>query len=257
MPTPKNEAPAPAPAEAEVAAQHDEGRPTDPAMAAKLSELEEREQKLIEREQAVALRAAEENLRQRENDVAAAELAMASRAGSARAGAARTDTLTAPVRSRRYSASEMPNEFHIPPEQMPEGMSYQWNNHTVLGQANPSYDSFMQMQGWEPVPAKRHPHLMPVGYDPDAPIVVKGQILVERPRELTLEALAEEKAKAFGEVQRKQEQLYGPAPDGQFQRARANGDNTGMVQVGKQIEPGQAIKPNYQYADAAAGPVVE
>lgn len=233
------------------------GRPTNAELDARRQALADREAALAEREREVELRIAEENLAQRERDLEAAEVKAAARPGSAREGNARTEPLTAPVRSRRYSASDMPNEFHIPDDQIPEGASYQWNNHTVFGQSNPSYDSFMQMQSWEPVPAKRHPHLMPPNTDPGAPIIVKGQILVERPRELTQEALTEEYHKAVGEVRRKEEQLYGPAPDGQFQRARANGDTAGMVQVQKAIEPGAPVKPNYQYGDGPAGPVVE
>ncbi len=144
----------------------------------------------------------------------------------------------------------MPSEFHIPKDQIPVGTSYQWNNYTVFGQNNPSYDSHMLMQGWRPVDSTRHPHLVPEGYK--GPLIVKGQVLMERPMELTLEARQEDYERAIGEVQRKEEQLYG-TPAGTMPRSRANGSND-FIQVNREVVPGAPTKSNYTY-DTGGQPV--
>lgn len=231
------------------------GRPSKADLDARTAALAEKEAALEAREQEVALKVAETNAAMRETEVIRAEADVsrvsAARSGSARSGEARSETITEPLRRRRYHGGEIPNEFHVPPEQIPDGISYQWNNYTVFGMQNPSYDSHMLMQGWRPVDASRHPHLVPEGHT--GPIIVKGQVLMERPMELTQEALEEDYQRAIGEVRRKEEQLYG-TPPGTLPRARANGTNE-FNKVIRTVEPGQPIKPNYQYVDTGGPPV--
>lgn len=224
------------------------GRPTIAELAAREQALTDKEKTLDEK--IAELTAAQENLQRLLEQVNGAARSTPIRAENIRSG-----TLTEPVRGRRYKGGEMPNEFHIPREDIPPGMSYQWNNHTVFGQENPSYSAHMEMQGWVPVPARRHPHLMPTNYDGNGPIIVKGQILVERPQELTQEALQEELDKARGEVRMKEEQLYGPAPEGQFQRAREDGTNE-FNRINREVVRGTPSPGNYQY-EGASGPVIE
>ena len=73
--------------------------------------------------------------------------------------------------------------------------------------------------GWEPVPADRHPELMPKGYK-GADIMRKGQILMERPEELTAEARMYERRAAAAQVRNKEAQLN-QAPDGTLTRDHA------------------------------------
>jgi hypothetical protein len=232
------------------------GRPTLAELDARKAEIEAREAELAQREAELELQAAEANLAQREIDLERRGLALAA-AGrtTARTGSIRSEDVTETVRGRRYKGgADMPNKFHIPKEQIPVGASYQWNNHSVFGQEQHSYSAFMAMQGWEPVPASRHPHLVPAGYD--GPIIIDGQILVERPIELTNEALQEDYDKARGEVRLKEEQLYG-TPQGQLPRARANGSNE-FNQVSKRVEAPEAELPrSYQYENTGGGAVIE
>lgn len=250
----------PAPA-AEPETKRNRGRPTIAEIEAREQAVKEQEEALALRERELELEVAERNADMRARDLERAEAAArqpppapvaAARSGGARTGDIRTETVTEPLRRRRYHGGEVPNEFHIPEDQIPDGISYQWNNYQVFGQNNPSYDAHMQMQGWVPVDASRHPHLMPAGHK--GPIIVKGQILMERPVELTREALQEDYDRAIGEVRAKEEQLYG-APPGTMPRQRANG-TAEFNSIKREIEPGTPIKPKYQYEDAA-GPVVE
>ena len=85
--------------------------------------------------------------------------------------------------------------------------------------------------GWEPVPASRHPSMMPDsgGYNT---IERKGMILMERPEEVTQEARIAEQRRARMQVRQKEEQLNS-APSGQF--GRNNKDNS-LVKVKKSYE---------------------
>lgn len=85
--------------------------------------------------------------------------------------------------------------FHISPAVIPDGWDYQWNPYTVMGEMQVSSQIAMAENGWRPVPAERHPGMfMPEGHK--GPVIRDGLILEERPMSLTLEARAEEKAKA-------------------------------------------------------------
>lgn len=187
------------------------GRPSSAELDARRAALDAREEDLRIKEAEAELAAAEANMAMREAQLAAKQVD-AGRSNGLRAGSIRSEDVTAPVRGRRFKGREnAPGKFDIAMEDIPDGMSYQWNNSTVFGKADPAMDSFMAMQGWEPVMAERHPHLMPPGYV--GPVIVDGQILVERPVELTNEALQEELDKARGEVRAKEDQLYGARPD--------------------------------------------
>lgn len=123
------------------------------------------------------------------------------------------------------------DQFFIPPEDIPDGWTYEWKTYTVLGQEKPAYQVQIARAGWEAVPASRHPGYMPHGYT-GGTIVRDGQVLMERPTEIVEQARATERRKARDQVRAKEIQL-GAAPDGQFAR-----DNKGtpLAQIGKTYE---------------------
>lgn len=236
------------------------GRPSNAALDARQAELDAREAALADRQRELELMAAEQNMAMREAELKAAEESIiAARSGTIRSQPLRSEgirdeEIRTPMRTRKFKGAEMPNKFDVAREDIPRGMSYQWNNHSIFGQEQHAYSAFMAQQGWEPVPASRHPHLMPPGYT--GPVIVDGQILMERPTELTLEALQEDLDRARGEVRLKEEQL-GAAPQGTMPRARANGSNE-FNQITKEVEIGSPTKPNYQYeVPGAGGAVIE
>jgi len=108
------------------------------------------------------------------------------------------------------------NEFYIDPRMVPDGWSYEWKRFTVLGAQDPGYQVQIAMKGWEPVPASRHPELMPDTYK-GTTIDRQGMVLMERPAVITAEANAREHRKATSQVRQKEEQLKG-APPGTFDR---------------------------------------
>ena len=74
------------------------------------------------------------------------------------------------------------------------------------GLEDPFYIASMREQGWEPVDPRRHPTWVPPGYD--KPHIIKGgQILMERPIELTNEARAEAKMLATKQIVEAEQRL--------------------------------------------------
>ncbi len=108
------------------------------------------------------------------------------------------------------------DKFYIDPKIIPDGWSYEYKMFTVLGKEDPSYQVQLRQNGWEPVPVSRHPELMPVGYEGNT-IIRDGQMLMERPLEITEERKQRDRRNAREQVQAKEEQL-GAAPAGTFER---------------------------------------
>ena len=124
----------------------------------------------------------------------------------------------APRRTRRRKATVVEDQFYIPLDEIPEGYSYEWKRYTVNGQEDPYYIAHMREQGWEPVDPKRHPNWVPPGYV--QPHIIKGgQILMERPIELTEEARSEQKTLAKRQV-REAEQRLGKNEPNEMARLR-------------------------------------
>lgn len=135
------------------------------------------------------------------------------------------------IRNHLGGLDEGTDEFFIDPRDIPPGWSYEWKRKTVLGQEDPAYMVSLARKGWEPVPASRHPHMMPEGYV-TASIERKGLILMERPLELTEEQRELDRRAAINQVRQKEQQLA-QAPSGQFERQ--NKDST-LVKVKKSYE---------------------
>lgn len=95
------------------------------------------------------------------------------------------------TRKRRSDA----DQFHIPPEIIPDGWDYQWVTFSVYGQEQTANLVSMQENGWTPVPADRHAGMfMPAEHK--GSIIRDGLMLVERPMALTIEARQEEHRKS-------------------------------------------------------------
>jgi hypothetical protein len=137
----------------------------------------------------------------------------------------------AELRDHGSLSTDGTDEFFIDPRVIPDGWSYEWKRHTTLGAQDPSYQVSLARSGWESVPAKRHPEMMPDHYT-GMTIERNGMILMERPKEITDEAKARDYRKARDQVRQKEAQLSG-APAGQFER-----DNKGtpLVNVKKGYE---------------------
>jgi len=138
----------------------------------------------------------------------------------------------AQIRNHLGDLDEGTDEFYIDLRLIPPGWTYEWKRRTLLNAEDPSYQVALAQKGWEPVPANRHPEMMPAG-SRSATIERKGMMLMERPKEITDEVSRIERKKAVMQVKGKEEQLSVPQ-QGQFAR-----DNKGnpLVSVKKGYEP--------------------
>ena len=145
------------------------------------------------------------------------------------------------MRTRKRKGGTLANPFELPPEMVADlnarGMDVEWKRETVNGAGDPSYDVWMREQGWEPVDSSRFPYFVADGHR--GPIRRGGQILMERPKELTEEARLEDRRAAMAQMRIKEEQL-GEAPAGTLPRQRANGTST--VSINTTIERGLPIE---------------
>ena len=125
------------------------------------------------------------------------------------------------------------DDFWVDANVIPDGWTYEWKRFTVYGQEDPSYQVALRRAGWEPVPASRHPEMMPIGYAGDDIILRKGMILMERPQEITDEIRAKDKKAARDQIRVKEAQLN-DAPAGQFERSNKDAP---LAKVKKAYEP--------------------
>jgi len=123
------------------------------------------------------------------------------------------------------------DEFFVEPGIIPDGWSYEWKTKTILGAEDPAHQVKLARDGWEAVPASRHPEMMPAGYK-GVEITRKGMVLMERPLEITEEMRALELRRARLQVRAKEEQLSASQP-GQFERSNKGND---LVKVKKSFE---------------------
>lgn len=138
-----------------------------------------------------------------------------------------------PARRRRRKSAINEDIFYIPMDEVPEGSSYEWKRWTVCGLEDPFYISTMRGQGWEPVDPKRHPNWVPSGYK--EPYIIKGgQILMERPIELTEEARAESRSLSKRQV-REAEQRLGLTPRDTATRDHASVRPQIVKEIGRMV----------------------
>lgn len=147
---------------------------------------------------------------------------------------------TEPRRQRLQKYGEGQDRFSIPRELIPAGTDLQWVVYEILGQPAPQERIKFERNGWRAVTADQFDRrfdgmFMPKGSKEE--IRVEGQVLMERPMELTMEAREEERQAALSAVgvqeRRLQSgQLDGVTLDTQHPTARANTRLTRTVEAG-------------------------
>lgn len=123
------------------------------------------------------------------------------------------------LRAHLGDIDEGTDDFYVDAESIPDGWTYEWKRHTVYGQEDPAYQVQLAREGWAPVPASRHPAMMPAGFK-EAVILRKGCILMECPTEIVMERRSIELRKARDQVRHKEAQIAG-TPEGTMTRDHA------------------------------------
>lgn len=129
---------------------------------------------------------------------------------------ARAERRAAEIRKHlKGDTSDGADRFWVDPAIIPDGWSYEWKRKTIWGKEDPAHEVELSRQGWEPVPASRHPQMMPKGNWQT--IERDGMILMERPKVLTDDVHRDNLKKARLQVKAKEAQLN-QAPEGTFER---------------------------------------
>jgi hypothetical protein len=148
-----------------------------------------------------------------EAPIAAAPARKQARDESPRERAARR---AAELREHSDTGSDGVDDFAIPKNAEPDGWTYGWKTKSVYGMENPAYQIQLAQEGWEPVPASRHPEMMPLN-STMATIERGGMILMECPTEIVNDRRSADIRRARNQVRVKEQQLS-TAPAGQFER---------------------------------------
>lgn len=120
------------------------------------------------------------------------------------------------------------NRFDVPVDEIPHGMSYEWKVKTVHGQEAREQMIAWRLNGWTPVPAGRHPNFSGEPLDSTAEIERGGQVLCERPIEVTRQAQQMDREAAADQVRTQMDRLAG--------RARETGSER-VTKVSRTYEP--------------------
>jgi hypothetical protein len=133
--------------------------------------------------------------------------------------------------------------FEIPQSMIPEGWSYQWNAVSIAGNSEIILDQnhMMHQNGWRPVPAERYAgSLVPKGATGN---IIRGQqMLMERPKELTEEARAEDLRNAAQLISDRNESLKltkvkDQLPEGMEMAGKYKGTGGGVrMQIDKSLD---------------------
>lgn len=134
--------------------------------------------------------------------------------------------------SRALPATDRESRLWIDPERIPPNMSYKFVRERVTGLHDKDNVSLALREGWRPVPAERHPEVAAIplpGEEPDKYVRSGGQLLMERPKEMT-EAEEEARREDHDDVLRsvgRDQQVEGehfhaarPVTQRRFQRAQ-------------------------------------
>lgn len=150
---------------------------------------------------------------------------------SARDAAARAAELMETV---DFGQSE--DKFKLPEGIEPDGWEYEWKTAQVLGREETMHQMHNSQTGWEPVPADRHPGLMPNGYH--GAVNRDGMVLMERPKIINDRVRRLEHERAVAQVQGRAEALQ-EAGAGKFEReAKGHGS---LVNLRTEYGPPMAI----------------
>jgi hypothetical protein len=132
---------------------------------------------------------------------------------------ARAARRAAEIRGHIGDMDQGVDEFFVDPSIIPEGWTYEWKRLSILGQEDATHQIHLARMGWEAVPARRHPGMMPASWTKGT-IERKGMILMERPTEVVEEARRIQNKAAKDQVRAKEAQIAG-APDGTMTRDHA------------------------------------
>lgn len=102
---------------------------------------------------------------------------------SRQAGSRAADTREAG--QRKAPETHYKSKLYVPKHKIPDGMTYSWVRESTLNEPDPDNMTDRMVRGWAPVPASRHPEMVPPplpGYEGMEVTVIRrgGLILCEK-----------------------------------------------------------------------------
>ena len=87
---------------------------------------------------------------------------------------------------RKRPETHFQSKLYVPKDKIPSGMTYAWVRESTLNEPDPDNMTDRMIRGWQPVPANRHPEMVPPplpGYEGMEVSVIRrgGLILCECP----------------------------------------------------------------------------
>jgi hypothetical protein len=112
------------------------------------------------------------------------------------------------------------DRFYVDPNSIPDGWTYNWKRFSSFELQDSANMIRVKREGWEAVPASRHPEMMPQGEPDNGMIMRDGLVLMECPTEIVRERQAIDLKRARDQVRYKEQQLSG-TPEGTMTRDHA------------------------------------
>jgi hypothetical protein len=134
-----------------------------------------------------------------------------------RAAAARR---AAELRGHLGDLDEGTDQLYVDPSTIPDGWTYNWKRYSAYEWEDTGNQLRVKREGWTPVPASRHPEMMPHNTDANSIIMRDGLVLMECPTEIVEERKRIEIKAARDQVRFKESQLSG-TPEGTMTRDHA------------------------------------
>lgn len=103
-------------------------------------------------------------------------MARQSRNAQSRAAESRESTM------RRRPETHFQSKLYVPADKIPVGMTYAWVRESTLNEPDPDNMTDRMIRGWSPVPASRHPEMVPPplpGYEGlEVTVIRRGGLLL-------------------------------------------------------------------------------
>ena len=103
-------------------------------------------------------------------------MARVSRVAQSRAATTRSSDM------RPQSETHFQSKLHVPSNKIPDGMTYAWVRESTLNEPDPDNMTDRMIKGWAPVPASRHPEMVPPplpGYEGmEAQVIRRGGLML-------------------------------------------------------------------------------
>lgn len=152
----------------------------------------------------------------------------------------------------RISSGAYVNEFDIPAHLRDPEWDLHWGRSSVHGKTDPANMNALYDNGWRPADPKNYPGIMP-DMAGKGSIERDGQILMERPMQLSRQSIAEDYEEAVG-LRETSAETFGSRklPDG-FDKGRksrkGNFDASKKIVRGDYVQSPREARPAYEYAD--------